>query len=922
MTTNSNELPSFGALLKTFRKRGRFTQQQLAEAIGMQRHAIGRWEQGEVLPASKTMVLELARHLHLDEPETRRLLEASLTALSPYWHVPFPRNPFFTGREEVLETLHAHLGVDHIVALTQSYALHGLGGVGKTQIALEYVYRHALSYSAVFWIGAETNEQIVSSFLRVASVLGLPEREETDQSRVVAAVQRWLTTHGQWLLIWDNVENLNLFSRFLPPIRQGTLLLTTRCQTLGTLARGIGLEPMRQEEGILFVLRRAKVLSPEATREHLQQLAVSNPGEYTAAEQLVAMMGGLPLALDQAGAYIEEMACGLAAYLQHYEKQRSRLLDRRGTPGEDHPQSVAATFRLIWQRVQRELPEAADVLRVCALVHAEAIPEEVFVAGATHLGPLLESLAADPCRLDQMIGALRCWSLVQRQPEIHTLSLHRLVQTVLREQMSEQEQVLWLRRVLAALNTLFPDDSFEVGTWDQCERLLRHMLTVTAALPDRAGEQALAEGLRKAADYLRERVQYEQAEPLLRRALDIGEQSLGETHPDLARLLDSLALLYDRQGRYEQAEPLFERALSIREQLLGPGHSLTADLLTNLAILYTRQGKYAQAEPLFERALRAWEQTWGPGHPEVARPLSNLAECYTEQGKYEQAEPLFLRAIHLWEEAFGSENPDLAYALDGLADLYYEQGKYAQAEPLYKRTLHNFEQALGPEHRLVAYPLTGLANLFRDQGQYAEAESHYQRARSIREQHLGQFHPETAQTLHDLATFRLKQGNLSEALLLAERALAIREQLLPAAHPKTVATRKLYAQLLQEPACVQEEAAVALRSEGRAEPGAEDSDAEEASLLLHEADHPSSSEQDPFQEFLSACCEWHPRAWCRSADLWQAYVCWAEEHQERFPLSRGAFIRHLKAHGCRVDRTKTTRIWRGIALVSKNDDGR
>jgi len=135
LTTNSNELPSFGALLKTFRKRRHLTQQQLAEAIGMQRHAIGRWEQGDVLPASKTMVLELAKHLCLDEQETRWLLEASLTVLSPYWHVPFPRNPFFTGREEILEALHTQLGVDRTVALTQSTALHGLGGVGKTQIA-------------------------------------------------------------------------------------------------------------------------------------------------------------------------------------------------------------------------------------------------------------------------------------------------------------------------------------------------------------------------------------------------------------------------------------------------------------------------------------------------------------------------------------------------------------------------------------------------------------------------------------------------------------------------------------------------------------------------------------------------------------------------------------------------------------------
>src|SRR5262249_30271094 len=150
---------------------------------------ISAWELGTYLPATRSLVLELARHLHLDDQETRHLLEASLTALTPHWSVPFPRNPFFTGREEVMEALHAQLGSDQAIALTQSSALHGLGGIGKTQIALEYAYRHALEYSAVFWIGAETEEQIVASLLRVASVLQVPGQEEQDQKRVRAQVQ-------------------------------------------------------------------------------------------------------------------------------------------------------------------------------------------------------------------------------------------------------------------------------------------------------------------------------------------------------------------------------------------------------------------------------------------------------------------------------------------------------------------------------------------------------------------------------------------------------------------------------------------------------------------------------------------------------------------------------------------------------------
>src|SRR5581483_3761476 len=241
MISTDRDFPSFGILIKSFRTRRHLTQQQLAEAMGLHRHAVGRWEQGSFLPRSKETILELATVLHLDDQETRSLLEASLTALSPYWYVPLPRNPYFTGREEILEALHTQLGADQAAVLTQSSALHGLGGVGKTQIALEYAYRHALEYSAVFWIGAETQESIVSTLQHIAEELQLPGRDKKDHHLVVAAVQHWLSTHSQWLLIWDNVEDLDLLDRFLPSTRSGAILITTHRHVLGTLAWGLEL---------------------------------------------------------------------------------------------------------------------------------------------------------------------------------------------------------------------------------------------------------------------------------------------------------------------------------------------------------------------------------------------------------------------------------------------------------------------------------------------------------------------------------------------------------------------------------------------------------------------------------------------------------------------------------------------------------
>ena len=948
MAMTQRDIFSFGSLLKTFRTRRHLTQQHLATALGMHRHAIGRWEQGDVLPASKAMIFELATHLRLDEQETRHLLEASLTGLSPHWLVPFPRNPFFTGRAAILEALHAQLGVKQAVALTQSAALHGLGGVGKTQVALEYAYRYALEYSAVFWIRTETIESIFSSLLHIAEVLQLPERNDRDEERVVGAVQRWLATRDQWLLIWDNVEDLALLDRFLPATRSGAILVTTRSQTLGTYAWGMDLLPMEHEEGINFLLRRAKMLVFGATLEQTHQLAEQMPLQYKNAVELVTALGGLPLALDQAGAYIEETGCGLSDYLQRYAEQHVYLLDRRGTSGQYHPLSVTTTFRLSRERIEQEHQAAANVLHVCALLHAEAIPEELFLAGASYLGPELASLATNLSQFDQALGTLRNLSLIQRQPATHTVSLHRLVQAVLREQMDEQAQNIWLTRVTAALNAVFPEVSQE--TWESCERLLPHVLACEATIQEQEEDQTLAEVLQKAANYLRARAQFKQAEPLYIRVMHIRERTWGQQHLLVASACHNLANLYYDQGKYEQAEALYLRVLHVREQILGPEHlEVTIPLgglgrlywsqgkykqaellllkslhirerilepqnpligtgLNNLAILYMEQGKPEQAEPLFERALQAWEQAYGPEDSHVAASFNNLAILAAEQGKYERAELLYQNALSIQEKTLGVEHPEIAHPLNGLADIYTEQGKYEQAEPLYQQALTVREKALGTTHPLVAQILHGLANLYAQQGQCAQAEPLYQRVLRIREEYLGQQHPDTAQTLHDLAVFQQKQGRLSEAISFCERALSIRSLSLEEAHPKTIATRALLAQLLQEQTCMQETAGA-------------DQDQVELPVPYNSGLRPqdtSSSENSALQAFLKACCELHPRAWCRISDLWQAYEQWTREQQERFPLSRRAFTTQLKAHGCHVSRTATARIWYGISILPES----
>ncbi|GHO60406.1 hypothetical protein KSB_88810 [Ktedonobacter robiniae] len=324
--------------------------------------------------------------------------------------------------------------------MTRVYALQGLGGVGKTQIALEYAYRFAQEYRAVLWIGAEDAEHLVLSLLRLAETLQLPERDDKDQQRVITAVHNWLMTHDQWLLICDNVEDLDILDRFLPSIRHGSVLLTTRLQALGTRARSIPLLPMEQEEGELFLLRRARVLEAEATSEHVHLFAVRELSQYAAAAELVTVMGGLPLALDQAGAYLEATQCGLSAYVELFRTQRAALLQHRGEGAQDHPSPVSTTFALaITAAADRHLA-VRDLLRVCALLQPDAIPEELFRQGSAHLGAALGPVCRDLLEWNQMIAIACSYSLLSRQAETQTFSIHRLMQAVLLDAMDEDER--------------------------------------------------------------------------------------------------------------------------------------------------------------------------------------------------------------------------------------------------------------------------------------------------------------------------------------------------------------------------------------------------------------------------------------------------------------------------------------------------
>ncbi len=336
--------------LRSERLRHGWSQQELAEKLGTSIVTINRWERGVTEPSPYFRLklcalfgksaIELgllpddASHMNTSAQASSQASEqsSSNTVIKPL--LPFHRNALFTGRETTLEHIHAlfHDRGTHVVALT------GLGGIGKTQIAIEYVYRFRQDYDIIVWLHAEDSTTLTADCTKLLRQLHLLKGDEQQQGQSIEIMQHWLARQRNLLLILDNGEDGRLIQQLLPSFLTGHVLLTTRTQVTGTMAQQVDLKQMTEDESMLLLLRRAKLLSPDTSMSDVAQ------NIRTTASDISQLLAGLPLALDQAGAYIEETSCSLPDYLERYHQHRKVLLARRGENPMEHPASVVATI--------------------------------------------------------------------------------------------------------------------------------------------------------------------------------------------------------------------------------------------------------------------------------------------------------------------------------------------------------------------------------------------------------------------------------------------------------------------------------------------------------------------------------------------------------------------------------------------------
>ena len=745
------------------------------------------------------------------------------------WNIPYRRNMFFTGHAQVLTLLHDTFRSGKVAIKTQ--AVSGLGGIGKTQVATEYVYRYHNEYQAILWIRGDTREKMLSDIAAFATMLNLKEQHQREQRHIIEAVRTWLRKNTKWLLFIDNIEDLRLIQTLLPSAGRGHILLTTRTQTTGNVAQCIDLGKMTLEESTLFLLKRTKIVPQDAT------LHDASDADRQKAQAIAEVLDGLPLALDQAGAYIEETGCSLSNYLCRYQAGRMKLLDMRGGFDFDHSASVTSTFSSSFEKIEKISPAAVELLRFCAFLHPDAIPEELIINGAAELGPTLQPLATDPILLDEVLGLLRKFSLAYRDSSTNTLSVHRLVQAVLQDSMSEETQQIWVERTVRAINQALPDVS-EFFMWQPCQQYMPHVQNCVALIEKwKIVSLEAARLLEQTSIYLLVQAQFTQAHVLFERASDMrtplseagpaatvaslmhhfwhyysqgqfaqAEQPLWKAlrllqqMPDndqqpLVVCLVAAGYLFYRQGKYSQAEDYFLQALTIYEKHVGLQHPSVVCTFSGLGNVFLALAKYDRAEKFFCDSLAIWQQMPGPQHPLMSISLNGLAQLSIAQGKYTQAE-LYLQQerTHL-QQTLQSLHPALASNLNDWALLYMAQGKYHQVEPLLRQSLAILEQTVGLQHPIAGHTFDALGRLSYLQSNYKKAEQSFQKAQNICEQALGVEHPDVLTIINNLADAYRKVDKMSLAEELYKDVLAVRTRILGAEHPAVAQTLHSIAQL-------------------------------------------------------------------------------------------------------------------------------
>ncbi|KAH8821335.1 hypothetical protein F5884DRAFT_816866 [Xylogone sp. PMI_703] len=654
----------------------------------------------------------------------------------------------FVAREKELAEIHEKLRGD---GSRHTVVLHGLGGMGKTQLAIAYAKKHRDDYSAIFWLNTRDENFLKQSFAKVAKLIlrehpkarWLSGVDMEDFDAVVDAVKAWLSllNNTRWLIIYDNYDNAKLpgiidsttidICKFLPESYQGSVIITTR------LAR-VDIGHLIRIEKLKNIHDSLEILSNSSKRKGLK----NDPG----AVQLAKELDGFPLALATAGAYLAQVAISISHYLHLYKASWFKLQKSIPPLASYEDRTLYSTWQLSYDHIKKRNQLSAKLLQFWAYLSNEDIWFELFQHSDEEDPEWIRELGQDEFSFHETVQVLNDHGLIemntssQERDESAGYSIHGCVHSwsihVLNLEWDYDLAKLALK--LVALHVQGQDS---INWWLMQRRLLQHATRCLNGMKDwNIKDDGLEWALHNLGDLYADQGKLDEAEKMYQRALQGRERSLGPDHASTLNTVNNLGLVYADQGKLDEAEKMYQRALQGRKRTLGPDHASTLNTVNNLGRLYKMQNKLDEAEKMHQRALQGKENAFGlgPDHIFTLDTVNDLGSLYAGQGKLDEAENMYQRALHGFEKTLGLDHTSTLDTVNNLGLLYADQDKLDEAEAMYLRALQGYEKRLNvTNYRPALHTVWNLGNLFVAQERIEEAREMYARAYSGFESLLG-----------------------------------------------------------------------------------------------------------------------------------------------------------------------------------------
>ncbi|TQF01431.1 tetratricopeptide repeat protein [Kitasatospora acidiphila] len=685
-------------------------------------------------------------------------------------NLPRPVQASFMGRSRELRKLEEAVRAGHGPAtqvVTQAVA--GLGGIGKSMLALHYAHAHRREYSATWWVAAQSPDTITASLANLARRL-LPRWDTSSfpDDDLATWALAWLQQHPGWLLVFDNATHPDHLAPYLAQATSGACLITSR---LATGWRRVTPRPLLRLD-VLPIRPATRLLL------HLAERGTA-PEERSQARVLAKELGCFPLALTHAGVYIARIQTTFAGYCDLFRAQPKKVFSSAGDPDTI---TIARTWRITLDVLADRHPYAVGLLRVLAWLGPDRLARDVVT------GNLL-----DAAEINDGIAHLADFSMITLDE--YSITTHRLVQALARtpdpddphRQASDIDHACDL--AAAVLAQAIPDGSGGVAEWPRWRALQPHIEAHITHRRSRDDTPDTAFVLHATADFLLGQGQVAQAIAYGERALTARTDLYG---PDARATLVSrgnLANAYQAAGDIGRAMALLEQTLEDSERLLGSDHQTTLASRNNLARAYEAAGDLGRAIPLFEQVLEDHERVLGPDHQDTPACRNNLAHAYRSAGNLSRAIPLFRQTIANAERVLGPDHPQTLASRNNLANTYAEAGDLKQAISLFEHVLKDRERVLGPDHVATLSSRNNLAGALLQAGDLSRATRLYTQTLKDRERLLGPNHPHTLNSRNNLANAYQEAGDLERATRLFEQTLEDRERVLGPDHPDTLGSR-------------------------------------------------------------------------------------------------------------------------------------